>query len=91
MLLNAGADVNQTICVRQEALTALHVCASRGNIMSTLLLLQYGAKVNVKDVSGRTPKEMIVCHQPERFLELLEFYAGTCLVISLFSDFQYLL
>ncbi|XP_031554161.1 serine/threonine-protein phosphatase 6 regulatory ankyrin repeat subunit C-like [Actinia tenebrosa] len=69
ILLSGGANINQ-ICEHKSSSTPLHICASRGKVKSTRLLLLYGASVKVKDSNGHTPQQLA---EPD-CRELLEGY-----------------
>jgi hypothetical protein len=53
--LDGGADVNG---VNQAGDTALHTAAARGNAPLVQLLVDRGAKVDVKNKRGQTPLAM---------------------------------
>jgi len=52
-LLQAGADVNERCAFRNW--TALHAAADRGQAAAARVLLEHGAKVDLKDGDGFTP------------------------------------
>jgi ankyrin repeat protein len=56
MLLERGAMVNALGGFQGQ--TALHCAVVNKNIQAVRLLLEYGADVNVRDKSGRTPSEL---------------------------------
>lgn len=55
LLIERGADVN---AVNSRGLTALHYAAKAGNDQAIQLLSDHGARLDVKDRLGRTPKDM---------------------------------
>ena len=52
LCLERGADVNATNSLQ---LTALHGAANRGSTAVMQILADHGARLDVKDVAGRTP------------------------------------
>src|SRR5690606_20961415 len=53
-LLKSGVDVNALV----NGETALHVAIKRKDINTALLLLNNGARMDVKDASGKTPEDI---------------------------------
>lgn len=54
-LIDHGADVGQTTAPHLNALTALHIASWKGRTGIVRLLLDAGAKTDVKDSLGQTP------------------------------------
>jgi ankyrin repeat protein len=69
-LLRYGADPNQ-ICVEEDSATPLHVAAMKGNCILINILVGYGAKVDARDVLGRTPIFWAVMHRQLEAISLL--------------------
>jgi ankyrin repeat protein len=56
ILLKYGADPN--IQERLYGLTPLHMAAARGDEKMVKLLLKYGARTDIRDAKGRTPRDV---------------------------------
>ncbi len=75
LLLSRGGDPNATSWYRT---TILHTAASRGNLGSVELLLEYGADINARDHRGRTPLDHVGERTANRsqMIELLRQHGG---------------
>jgi ankyrin repeat protein len=55
MLIEAGADVN---VVQSSRTTPLHAAAQNGNIELLITLLERGARVDIKNDTGKTAADL---------------------------------
>lgn len=69
LLINQGADVNQTTGV--GGMTPLHMAARRGTVAIAEVLLAAGAKVDARDTKGETPLRRAVNCGNEEMVRLL--------------------
>jgi len=68
-LIAGGADVN---ALGEDGYTALHWAAGEGNVEAVKLLLEHGARTDIRDdLFGRTPVEHAKLHGHEAVVSLL--------------------
>ena len=73
LLLKSKADPDATI---GEGETALMTAARSGNPAAVKLLVQSGANVNAKDVSGITPVQWAISYDYKEIVKLLRLHGA---------------
>ena len=87
MLVDIGADVNQEY---DFGWTPLFYALNHGNSAIVELLIDHGAKIDVKDCDGRTPMEVAAISGSMRlFAKLCEEEIGKILYLKLFGMVNY--
>lgn len=69
ILLKNGALVN---IANKKGHTALHFAAKRDDLDTIILLLKYGADLNLKDECDMKPIDFCICSYIKDFLEFVE-------------------
>ncbi len=72
-LLENGFDVNEA---DHNGYTPLHGAAEKGNVEMVRLLLEKGARPNVKDIKGNTPLSKAIFNSGEDISLIRELVAG---------------
>ncbi|MCW7538826.1 hypothetical protein OOT46_13340 [Aquabacterium sp. A7-Y] len=82
--IDAGVDVNAADQRVPAKWTALHVMASEPNPLAVRLLLEHGARPDVKDAQGRTPADLARARQAKsqnaayaEVIDMLDAKAGS--------------
>ena len=68
-LINKGLLLNE---VSNDGNTALHIAAFYGHYDVVKLLLNYGAKINIKNNSGKLPKDLAMTKEIKDLLDYFE-------------------
>lgn len=68
-LINKGLSLNE---VSNDGNTALHIAAFYGHYDVVKLLLNYGAKINIKNNSGKLPKDLAMTKEIKDLLDYFE-------------------
>jgi ankyrin repeat protein len=69
LLLAHGADVNYN--GSNDRKSALHIAANWGHLESAKILIKHGAKINAKDLYGKTPLQLAILEGGEKMRKLL--------------------
>eukprot|EP01135_Chromosphaera_perkinsii_P004639 Nk52_evm32s292 gene=Nk52_evmTU32s292 len=72
LLLQNGANVNLICDTAEERCTSLHLAVESCRDDICLVLLRYGANIDVKDAKGRTPKDLAAHLRFKKCFDVLE-------------------